>query len=375
MSLLPNADAFKRLVDGTSHAPAARAARTGLSLLAVPYSAAVRCRNVAYDLGLFPVHACDVPVICVGNLTLGGTGKTPLVAWVVRHLQRLGIQPAVVSRGYAAKPGERSDEAAELALLLPGVNHVADKDRVAAARKAVAAGAGAIVLDDGFQHRRLDRDLDIVAIDATDPFGCGRLFPRGLLREPLAGLARADVIVLTRATLVDVERREEIREQLRRHCRGGMPRVWAEATHRLIALRQASGSRLPLGMALDRPVVAFAGIGNPAAFQASLVEIGGTPKAFRPFADHHAYSPEDIADLGAWARSRGAAMILTTLKDLVKIGRDDLGGIPLMAAELEIDILGGIEALAAQVDRAVNAAATSASRRGACASAAEGNTS
>ncbi len=374
MSLLPDATAWKRLVDGSAGGFAAGVLRGTLRALAAPYGIAVRGRNRAYDLGLLPIHACNAPVICIGNLSLGGTGKTPLVAWAARQLAGLGMRPAIVSRGYGARRGELSDEAAELGLLVPGVPHVADPDRVAAARRAVAAGADAVVLDDGFQHRRLARDLDIVAVDATDPFGCGFLVPRGLLREPLHGLARADAVVLTRCSLVDAERRAAIRAALARQA-GGLPPVWAEAAHHPVGLRQAGGQTQPLDSLHGQRIVACAGIGNPDAFRQSLEKLGAHVVAFRAFPDHHAYSPGDIDELGSWAAREKATMVVTTVKDLVKIRRDDLAGIPVAAVEITIEFAVGGDALADLLASVVPPAATSSSRRGACASAGEANTS
>lgn len=372
--MLPDAASFKRLVDGSRRGPAAAVARLVMAAAAVPYGAAVRCRNAAYDTDLAPVHHVPLPIISIGNLTLGGTGKTPLVAWTARLLSVAGLRPTIVSRGYGARAGERSDEAAELNLLLPAVPHIADRDRVAAARRALAEGAGAVVLDDGFQHRRLARDLDIVAVDATDPFGCGHLFPRGLLREPLVGLARADAIVLTRATLVDADRRREIRAALERGCRGRLPEIWAEATHRAVGLRTASGQTLPLDRLQAATVAAFAGIGNPHAFTASLRGLGAEPVGLHPFPDHHLYTDRELAELAGWARRLGARMLVTTLKDLVKIRRDELDGIPVVAVEIAIDLQAG-EADLENLVRSVADAVTSASRRAECASAAGGSIS
>lgn len=349
MSILPDADTFRRLADGTLRGPGPCLARGLLGLLAVPYGLATAARNAAYDRGVLRVHAGRVPVISVGNLTLGGTGKTPLVAWVARQLAARGHRPAVVSRGYASGPGETSDEAAELAILLPGVPHVADRDRVAGVITAAGRGAEVAVLDDGFQHRRLRRDLDVVAIDASDPFGCGHLFPRGLLRESLRGLARADAVVLTRAGGVSPARREEIRQAVERARSGRPPLIWMEAEHRPVALRSAAGAVEPLARARGSRVAAFCGIGNPAAFRRTLGDTGLGPAGFRSFADHHAYAAADLDDVAAWARDLRAEVVVTTLKDLVKIRRDRLADLPLVALEVALAPLGDAEPLAAAI--------------------------
>lgn len=345
MSVLPDGDAFRRLVDGSRRGAAATLARAGLAALSVPYAAVVHVRNSGYDTGILPVRRAAVPVVSVGNLTLGGTGKTPLVAWLARRCLAAGRRPTIVSRGYGAAPGRTSDEAAELALVVPGVPHVADRDRVAAAAAATAGGAEAIVLDDGFQHRRLARDLDIVTIDCTDPFGCGRLFPRGLLREPAAGLRRAGALILTRCDHVHPGRRSEILAAASDHCRGRMPAVVAETVHGPVRLRTSAGAEIPLGMLRGRRVAAFCGIGNPGAFRRTLDGLGAEVVAFHPFADHRVYEHADAENLGAAAAAARADFVVATLKDLVKLPRETLGGIPLVALEIAIQFLAGEEDL------------------------------
>lgn len=358
MSMLPDAARFKRLVDGTARGPLAAAARLGLAVAAVPYGLAVAARSAAYEHGVFASRAAPVPVVSVGNLTLGGTGKTPLVAWVVRVLVDHGRRPAIVSRGYAARPGEQSDEAAELALILPGIPHHAHRDRIVAVRAAAATGSDVVVLDDGFQHRRLARAFDIVAVDATDPFGCGRLFPRGLLREPVAAVARGHAIVLTRSASVTAERRRDIRAELDRRCRGRLPKLWVEAEHRAVQLRTFSGRTEPLEILRERRIAACAAIGNPAAFHQTIRDLGGQIVDMQTFADHHRYTEADVDRLGRSARDARADICLTTLKDLVKLRRDEIGGRPLFAVEIRLDCLSGGSDLAAAVVAAGGGAAS-----------------
>jgi len=352
MALLPEPESFKRIVDGTARGGGAALARAALRAASIPYGWAIGARNAAYDAGLLPSHAASIPVVSIGNLTLGGTGKTPLVAWVVRQLTHRGHRPAVVSRGYAARPGELSDEAAELAVVVPGTMHVADRDRVAGVRAAAAGAATMAVLDDGFQHRRLRRDLDIVAIDATDPFGCGHLFPRGLLREPLQSIHRAAAVVLTRATSVDAHRRAAIRTTLAAAAGGGPPPAWMEAEHRPVGLRTAAGVTEPLSLLAGRRVAAFAGIGNPAAFRSTLAALGADIAAFTSFPDHHAYPTADLDRLAARTPA-GVDMVVTTLKDLVKIARPTLGGVPLVALEIALAPLVGSDDVVAAIDAVV----------------------
>ncbi len=338
MSLLPDAETFRGLADGSLRGVGPALLRMLLAGLAAPYGLATTARNAAYDRGLLASFPAAVPVVSIGNLTLGGTGKTPLVAWVVRQLLANGRQPAVVSRGYAAANG-LSDEAAELAILLPGTLHVANRDRVAGAAVAVDRGADIVVLDDGFQHRRLRRNLDVVAIDATDPFGCDHLFPRGLLREAVGGLRRADAVVVTRASSISADQRRDLRTVVER-VRGGSLPAWMESDHRPVGLRTADGSSEPMATLAGRRIAAFCGIGNPAAFRATLLAAGCDLVGFRGFADHHAYDDRDLADLAGWARRAGAEHAVTTLKDLVKIQTPVLGDLPLAAVEIAIEPLG-----------------------------------
>ncbi len=349
MSILPDAETFRRLADGTLRGPGPACLRTALAALAAPYGLATTARNAWYDWGLGVVHAAILPVISVGNLTLGGTGKTPLVAWVARQLAAAGRRPAVVSRGYAARAGQQSDEAAELEILLPAVPHVANRDRVAGVAAAAVRGADVSILDDGFQHRRLRRELDIVAIDASDPFGCGRLFPRGLLREWPGGLTRAGAVVLTRAEAVPAARRAEIRAAVTRARRHTAPPIWVETEHRPVAIRSAGGSTEPIDSLRGRRVAAFCGVGNPAAFRRTLETAGVDVVGFRPFADHHDYTTADLEALAGWAGERAADQVVTTLKDLVKIRRETLGGRPLAAIEVAIEPLTDASALEAAV--------------------------
>jgi len=350
MSLLPDPERFRRLIDGRSGGILCTAARAGLSLIAAPYGLAMAVRNGGYDRGFFRAHAAGAPVVSVGNLTLGGTGKTPLVAWVGARLREQGRRPSIVSRGYGAAAGMLSDEAAELGITLPGVPHLADRDRVKAARSAVAHGADVIVLDDGFQHRRLRRDFDLVAVDATDPFGTGRLFPRGLLREPWHGVRRADAAVLTRSNAIDRAARDAIRNAVAT-ARGDRPLVWAEAVHRPVALRGWSGTTRPLETLHGRRVLAFAAIGNPAAFAATLRDSGAEITDFLCFPDHHAYAASDLRRLSDAARASHVDMAVTTLKDLVKIRQDAIGEAALVAVQIEIQMtLGGEDLLTAIVE-------------------------
>jgi tetraacyldisaccharide 4'-kinase len=335
------ADHFRQVVSGRRGGLFAACQRALLGLVEFPYTAVVRRRNRHYDR---PGRSQRVaaPVISVGNLTLGGTGKTPFVAWLARRLLERGVRVAIVSRGYGATSGQLNDEARELALELPEVPHLQNPDRVAASREAIERhGTQLIVLDDGFQHRRLARDLDIVLVDALEPFGFGHVFPRGTLREPLAGFARAQIVVLSRADMI----REEERGVIERQVRALAPdATWVEAIHQPRRLRALDGTCETLERLAGRPVVAFCGIGNPPALAETLKRLHYGLIGLRAFADHHAFSAADLKELFIWADAEQATLVCT-VKDLVKIDPAWLAGRPLWAVEIGLCVTAGEQAL------------------------------
>ncbi len=340
---LPCSSRFRELVSGRRKGPTASLVRAGLGLAEVPYTWAVRRRNLRYDRGQAAIHRVPVPVISVGNLTLGGTGKTPLVRWISQWLLERGICVAIVSRGYGARRGCENDEALELRADLPEVGHLQNPDRVAAAREAIERfGCQAIVLDDGFQHRRLARDLDLVLLDASEPFGFHHVFPRGTLREPVDGLRRADVVLLSRADLIDAALRDSLRRQVLQYAPSA---AWGEVVHAPLSFVSGKALEEPIASLAGRRIAAFAGIGNPAGFQHTLSCCGCRPVAFWEFPDHHAYTRGDLASLAAWAGELSAEAVVCTRKDLVKIDAERLGDVPLRALKIGIEFLCGQELL------------------------------
>ncbi len=298
------------------------------------YRAAVAARGLAYDRGWLETVHFDVPVISVGNLTTGGTGKTPMVADLCRRLRGEGRRPAIVSRGYGAGPDGINDEALELADRLPDVPHVQNADRVAAARVAVEElEAELIVMDDGFQHRRLGRDVDIVLVDCSDPFGGGRLLPAGRLREPKSALSRADAIVLTRAEGSVAELVREIR-RFNRDCP-----VAATRHHPARLIRHGLADETIASLAGQR-IGMLAAIGNPAAFEASLRRLGADVATRMVLPDHAAFDRAVRQRLIRWAESAGDLdRIVCTHKDLVKLRTASIGGVPVAAVQIDLDWL------------------------------------
>ncbi|MCE5326172.1 MAG: tetraacyldisaccharide 4'-kinase [Planctomycetaceae bacterium] len=291
----------------------AAALRAAMSVAAVPYGAAMRLRRWAYKHGMLASQEADLTVICVGNLTTGGAGKTPMVAWIVRQLQAAGRTPAILTRGYKAHAG-LSDEAALLEATC-GVKVIVNADRVAGAAAAKATGADVAVMDDGFQHLRLRRDLDIVLIDATCPLGYGRCLPRGLLREPPTALADAAAVIITRADEVPAARLAELR---------ALPSEWTAAPvlaarHKPSHVIDPQGLRQDIAALAGKKLYAFCGIGNPESFFNTLERAGGQLVGREAMDDHAHYDAALAGDIAARAAAAGAEAAITTQKDDVKL--------------------------------------------------------
>lgn len=302
--------------------------RGAMSLAEPAYASVVKLRNWMFESGLRRPGKLARPVISIGNLTTGGTGKTPLVSYVIRHLVEQGHRPAVLMRGYKSVDG-KSDEAQELTESF-GVA-AEGKAKIIANPKRFQAGSQALVadptidvfvLDDGFQHRQLHRQLNIVLLSATDPFGLGHVLPRGLLREPIIGLKRANLIVITRSDLVDESELAKIKKRVHE---AGCTAPICLARHRLTGLRSigcSAGSKpdLPLDMLRTDKFFAFAGIGQPEALEKQLLRLAGDNLVgSRWLEDHHPYTPADYHQIVEEAASLGATHLVTTEKDFVKL--------------------------------------------------------
>jgi tetraacyldisaccharide 4'-kinase len=337
---------FYDVVSGRRRGVVADALRCALRIGEWFYTAAVRRRNRRYDRGA-AVCRVDASVVSVGNLTLGGTGKTPMVRWIAQWFAERGDRVAVVSRGYGTSFGLPNDEALELAKLLPEVPHLQNPDRVAAAQRAIEKFQSQwIVLDDGFQHRRIGRDLDIVLLDALEPFGFGHVFPRGAMREPIDGLRRADVVVLSRADRLDSAGRAAFWQTVGRHAPDATRAEVSHVPQRLIA---TTGTATPLSSVRGRSIAAFCGIGNPAGFRHTLDACGCRVVDFREFPDHHPYTRTDVDSLSAWAAGQPISAVLCTMKDLVKLPVEQLGGRPLLAIVVGLEFLAGQEPFEARL--------------------------
>jgi tetraacyldisaccharide 4'-kinase len=349
--LLVSGEKYRALVKGQrGWGPAI--SRLGLRAGSLPYGWVVWLRNRLYDRGTHRVYRAKAPVVSVGNLTLGGTGKTPCVEYVARYFREQHRRVAILSRGYGARAG-RSDEALVLEDNLPDVPHLQGVDRVTLASRAVDEFASEVlILDDGFQHRRLARDLDLVLVDATDPWGEGFLFPRGLLREPTVELRRASVVMLTRCNQVEASERGRLREAITRLA----PKApIVETSHRPIELIRTDRAVAKLGRLMGQPVIAFCGIGNPMAFRQTLIDLGAKVIGWRAFPDHHRYSGKDVLELQAWASSQPAdCQMVTTHKDIVKIRQSQWGTKELWAVRISLQIEKGEKELHQKLREVVN---------------------
>lgn len=291
--------------------------RIPLVPLSWAYAAVVVLRNRRYDRFINSAVRVGVPVISVGNITVGGTGKTPMVVEVVRTLRGASHAPAIVTRGYGAIGGATPDEVAEFNIAAPDVPVVINADRVAGVREArVVFGCNCAVLDDGFQHRRIDRDLDIVLVDALDPWGGGFVLPAGRLREPLSGLIRAKLLVITRANQADPAAVNEIQRRLHSLAPGAT--VFRSAVEP-IAVVAADGESEPVESLAFRSVLPVCGVGNPRSFLGMVAEHAGHVGPPSVFRDHHNYDRSDVGRLMDAARREGADVVLTTRKDWVKL--------------------------------------------------------
>jgi tetraacyldisaccharide 4'-kinase len=324
-------DIFQRLSAPEAGPPWLRGLRGLARVASGLYGLGVRVRNLVHDRCPQMARYLPVPVVGVGNLTVGGTGKTPLVMEVVASLTRLGLPSAVISRGYGRQAGQgigwvslgqgplltasqAGDEPVLLARRLQ-VPVAVGADRHAVGREVVhRTGMRVLVGDDLFQHRSLHRDLDLVALDARHPLGNGRLLPAGPLREPAFALRRAQAVVLTRAD--DQEATGRTRAWLRSFWGSGPV---LSCRHHLRGLA-APGGRLLAGEELKgRPVLAFCGLAQPEGFARALRGLGLLLLDFRSFGDHHPYTSSEIAALWAQAKTLGAQALVTSEKDEARL--------------------------------------------------------
>jgi tetraacyldisaccharide 4'-kinase len=329
-----------RVMSGEDRSPPAMLLRAGLLAVEPFYAGAMTARNALYDKGFFPAQKFPRPTVAIGNLTTGGTGKTPLVRWLAEQLISRDVRPAILMRGYrSSRTAGGSDEQRMLASHLgQRAAVIANPDRVAGAATAMEQDPkpDVFLLDDAYQHRRVARDFNLLLVSATNPFGYGHVLPRGLLREPAGrGVRRADAVVITRANLTSAEQIADIERRLRL-ARSNIEIVLAEHVH--VGVRSADGNASSLEELRARRFFLFTGIADPLSLQRQLDPYREQLAGARFFADHHGYSDDDLLALRRAATNAGAHTLLTTEKDWAKIAplttaRD---GLPILRLDLEL---------------------------------------
>ena len=362
-------DGWRRAVyGGMQGLPAPFWVRAGLAplwLASQGYRAAAGAHRAGYASGVRRRRRLSCPVVSIGNLTLGGTGKTPLTEWTAQWYRRQGWRVAVLSRGYGGTLTDQpqvvsvgdgpvadwrtaGDEAVLLARRLPGVPVLVGRDRYASGLYACERfGAQVLVLDDGFQHHALHRDCDIVLIDASNPFGCGALLPRGTLREPLRALRRAQVIVLSRVETAG-DAVPGLCERIRRYA--GRQPIYRMVVNPAGLYRCGTGCSVEPSWLRQRRVAAFAGLGNPRAFVASLARCGARVAAFLAFPDHHPYTPADWQAICDAACREGVEALVTTEKDAVRLDSSWSPPVPLYTLHINVELTPHDPPLTAHLD-------------------------
>ena len=352
---------FKKLVSGESTGSVAIVLRVLLNIVAVFYGLGIALRNWMFDSGRCKAWAVTpvglktsdrtqtaIPVISVGNITVGGTGKTPVVIWLLHLLRTEDIKCAILTRGYKAG-GSENDEPSVLVKNCPGTAVVVKPDRLAGAVEAVKRyRAQVLIMDDGFQHRRLHRDVDIVTIDATLPFGYGKMLPAGLLREPVTALKRAHAVILTRCDMVSKDELAKLTETIS----GINPNVVvAQTVHAPVCVVTTDDKRITLERLRDNRVFAFCGIANPDAFFTTTASLGANVVGSKIYDDHHKYIISDVALIRREATQLEAEMILTTEKDYNKI--TPLPGLTLAYLAVEIHFVEGQDHIRQLIERSL----------------------
>lgn len=355
-----NQDSYRKLISGQTQGQAAQILRACLAVAAAVYAVIIRLRNFLYSKRRLKIHRVDVPVFSIGNITVGGTGKTPLVIWLYNELiqnSKFKIQTCtILTRGYKSirnlklKIQNYNDEPAILARSCPQAKVIVNPNRVEAAAKAIETfGAEVLIMDDGFQHRRLGRDVDIVTIDATEPFGFERVLPAGLLREPLTSVKRAGAVVITRSDQVSEEKLAGIEERLR-SINEAM--IIARSIHAPVCAKTIGNKETGLEQLRDKEIFAFCGIGNPDAFLNTIEALDVELVGSKIYNDHHHYTDNDVTDIYNQAAVLEADLILTTQKDWTKTAllapsKQDL---PLAYLAIELRFTAGADRLKQLID-------------------------
>ena len=314
-----------------------------LRLLSLVYAAGVRLVWFGYSSGLRRVYAAPIAVVSVGNLTLGGTGKTPMVVYLANYFVSRGSKPAVLTRGYG------NDECRMLAAELPEVPVYNGQDRLKNARFAARDGRDVVILDDAFQHRRIGRDFNILLVDGRNLFGNGIIFPGGILREPVEAARRADLIIITKIDGLSDKELQEIKEYIGRIAPG---KAVAASRHDPVSFGGVKGASYELETIRGKDICVVSGIADPSYLEALLKSLGSGIKKTYFYPDHYAYKQKDLDGIVRECVSLGIRTIVTTGKDFVKMQDLDMSamGDNIRILNVETKITEGRERLIAGLD-------------------------
>lgn len=344
---------FERIAYGKFHGISGlliQLALLPLYFLSIIYRIIIQGRASFYKSGIFKSYNAKIKVISIGNISVGGTGKTPTTQWLAEEMSKRGYKTAILSRGYGGErtedvsvvsngesilvsPQEAGDEPYMLAKKLQGVPVIVGSDRLKLADYACEKyNLDALILDDGFQHLRLKRDVNILLFDGEKGVGNGNVLPRGPLREPLSAMERADIVLINK----DGSATEELQELTKRHA----PSITVFKTaYGTLCIRQLGSDETKTIEGLkNMKVTLFSGIANPESFAKTIESLGALIVSKASFPDHHDYSPADVDKVSTMAEKAGASAILTTEKDAVKLEQiNSPSGVPIYVVEVGLD--------------------------------------
>jgi len=346
---------YLSILSGRQRGFIAAVIKSTLFTCTLPYLIILNTRNALYKNDFIRRVRLPVKVISIGNITTGGTGKTPLVEFSVKYLSRIKKKVAILSRGYGGNNYSQedneivNDECLALRENLQDVPVLAGRDRVKTGEKAISDfGVDCVILDDGFQHLKLNRDLDIVVIDALNPFGGGNLIPRGSLREPLKSLKRADLFIISHCNQSNEQTIKSIYTRLNRINKGAPV---CESIHSPVHIDNITdGSILGLEWLKGKRIYALSAIGNPDSFVCTLEGLEADLIRHKVFQDHHVYAEEEIDDVISEAQSLGADAIMVTQKDMVKIRKMNIKDANILSLKIEIQITKGSDLYEEAID-------------------------
>ncbi|MHC4268157.1 MAG: tetraacyldisaccharide 4'-kinase [Planctomycetota bacterium] len=359
LTILMIKEYYLSILSGQKKGLIATLIKSTLSTLTYPYLAVLKTRNILYENGIIKSTRLPVKIFSIGNITTGGTGKTPLVENMAKTLHQSGKKVAILSRGYGGNNlsqknnGSVNDECLTLKENLQDVHILVGKDRVKNGEKAIKDyEVDCIILDDGFQHFKLYRDLDVVVIDSLNPFGGEYLIPRGSLREPLKTLKRADIFIISHC---DQSSEDTIKSIYTRLKQLNVDAHVCESIHRPVHIENITDNSILKPEWLNgKRIYGLSAIGNPESFASTLKGLDAVLIKHRIYCDHHVYTKEEIDGVISEANSLGADAIVVTQKDIVKMRKMNIEEADILSLKIEMEITKGIQLYNEAIDRVLN---------------------